>query len=256
MDCAEAQRLMDQYVARELDAAAADGVAEHVAGCANCASMLEQMMALHEGALDLRQPAPAEFHARVRAALRGEDPARQTRLLQFWRITAIAACLVAVLSTVLALLPRGRVRDQMAMADEVVAAHVRSLMADHLVDVKSSNEHNVKPWFTGRVDFAPDVRNFEEQGFKLVGGRLDYFDHRPVISIVYRHDKHVINAFTWPTGENRAESKLAQTRQGYHLVQWNDGEMTWCVVSDAGEPVLEQLHHLLEEHPATSMPSR
>jgi anti-sigma factor RsiW len=205
------------------------------------------MSALHDAARDLRQMAPTQLRDRIRASVREADHESHTRSLRIWRITAIAACLIAAVAIGMLIL---QPRQQTLLADNIVAAHVRSLMADHLVDVASSDQHTVKPWFTGRIDFAPDVRDFAGQGFPLVGGRLDYFEHRPVIALVYRHDKHVINAFTWP-GDAPGH---AETRSGFHLIHWSDGGMTWCLVSDAGDPVLQQLHHLIEGSP-TSKPA-
>jgi anti-sigma factor RsiW len=251
MNCAEANNLIDPYVSRELSAAAADDMAAHIDSCAHCAAAVTQFTAMRIAARELRQPAPPEFRSRIRAALHDRSDARRAQALRAWQITALAASLIAVASVLAAILSRAPQRT--ALADELVTAHVRSLMADHLVDVASSDQHTVKPWFAGRIDFSPDVRDFASEGFPLVGGRLDYLNGRPVIALVYRHDKHVINAFTWPAG---ASVEIGQeTRQGYHVLGWRDGEMQWSLISDAAEPTLQRLKNLIEQRPAATSPT-
>jgi anti-sigma factor RsiW len=129
-------------------------------------------------------------------------------------------------------------------------------MAAHLLDVASSDRHTVKPWFLGKLDFSPDVRDFRDAGFALIGGRVDYIGGRPVAALVYQHQKHVINAFTWPAGGNdRPMPPPVSDRQGYHVLSWRDGEMMWCVVSDASESTLQNLRRLIDERDASAAPS-
>ena len=256
MDCAEANNLIDPYVSRELSARAADDVAAHIDSCARCAAEVVQLTAMRKAGRELREPAPPEFHSRIRAALRDRSDARWARSLRIWQITALAASLIAAVSALAAILPRAR--PPISLADELVAAHVRSLMADHLVDVASSDQHTVKPWFAGRIDFSPDVRDFASQGFPLVGGRLDYLNGRAVIALVYRHDKHIINALTWPAPAaspaawGSSNEVGAEPRQGYHVLRWHDGDMEWSLISDAGGPTLEHLKKLIQQRPAAA----
>ena len=135
------------------------------------------------------------------------------------------------------------------LAHEIVAAHVRSLMADHLYDVRSSDQHTVKPWFSGKLDFAPDVRDPAGEGFPLEGGRLDYLDGHAVAALVYRHNRHVINCFVWPA--RGAQPPLPTSAQGYNLIRFSDRGLTWCVISDAAPATLEEFTRALRASAAT-----
>ena len=131
------------------------------------------------------------------------------------------------------------------MAQEVTDRHVHSLMAHHLTDVESSNRHQVKPWFNGRIDFAPEVRDLSDHGFPLAGGRLDYIDHRSAAALVYHRALHPINLFIWPSSHPGSRSPRPLSRQGYHLIHWSQGDMTYWAVSDLNERDLMNFIELL-----------
>ena len=129
---------------------------------------------------------------------------------------------------------------------EVVSGHVRSLMANHLTDVPSSDRHTVKPWFNGKLDFSPPVQDFVKQGFPLVGGRLDYLNNRPAAALVYARDKHLINLFIWPSSDSSDAGTKSETRQGYHVFHWTRSGMTYWAVSDVEKSQLQEFVQLVQ----------
>ena len=140
------------------------------------------------------------------------------------------------------------------LVDELVAGHVRSLMVDHLVDVASTDQHTVRPWFNGKIDFAPPVADFAASGFALVGGRMDYVEGRPAAALVYRHQAHLVNLFIWP---NRAGTTGLETStvDGYSLVHWNDRDLAYWAVSDLNLRDLARLADLVRDSRPRAAPA-
>lgn len=130
-------------------------------------------------------------------------------------------------------------------AKEVVSSHVRSLMVNHLVDVVSSDRHTVKPWFNGKLDFSPKVIDFADKGFALSGGRLDYLNNRPVAALIYKHDQHWVNVFTWPSPESQSQVKLIQ-HQGYSIFHWVNNGMEYWTISDLNANSLQSFCEFLQ----------
>ena len=143
---------------------------------------------------------------------------------------AAAIILAAIIAS--SFLPRLRPTSDQFLATQLIASHVRSLMADHLTDVASSDQHTVKPWLDTKLDFAPPVVDLSAEGFPLIGGRLDYLDNRPVAALVYGRRKHFINLFVWPAASNESKAPKTITREGYQLLHWADPDFNYWAVSD------------------------
>jgi anti-sigma factor RsiW len=205
-------------------------LAQHLLTCQSC--MIRTQAPYYE--------APPDLEQKIRQKLRQE-----TSTPLPWRWLAIAASLLLLASVTwnIALL-KSRVAPQQLLAADVFSAHIRSLAGTHLLDVPSSDQHTVKPWFNGKVDFSPPVKDLA--GFPLLGGRLEYFDGRPAAALIYGRRQHIINLFTWPSATPAAEA--AENRNGYHLQSWSGNGMTFWAVSDLNEAELRQFVSLYR-HP-------
>jgi anti-sigma factor RsiW len=250
MNCEDAQNLVDGYVDGELDMVRTLEIEEHLRGCALCSQGYQDRQILHDGikAHSGYFKAPADLQTRIQLSLRkaakAESPSRRLP----WQWLKVAAPMAAAAIVVLMLVPflrSPRVED--TLTRELISSHVRSLMANHLADVSSSDKHTVKPWFNGKLDFSPPVENLVEQGFPLVGGRLDYLDNRPVAALVYQRKKHFINVFIWPSTQSSEIGTKPVTLQGYRLFQWARSGMTFWAVSDLEESELQEFVRLLQK---------
>lgn len=251
MACAEAPRLQ-AYFDGEVDALTAVALEQHLESCSECRghlAILERTRASLRRHLPLEQ-APASLRERISQALDREAPtqtqstprARPWRSPPFWLgagagagIGALAAALLAFFSAT----PH--------LAEVLEAAHQRSLMPAHLLDVASSERHTVKPWFAGHTDVSPVVGDFPEAGYQLLGARADYLMHQRAAVLVYRHGAHLINVFSWVAGGERLPHET--TRAGYHMVCWRQGDLAYCAVSDTAWEELRGLERLLRDLP-------
>jgi anti-sigma factor RsiW len=237
----------------ELDAAQAAALETHRADCPICQAAQQQL--LRARALmreDLYEALPDDVRARVMARLRQAtpQPAPSPRRRWGWdwlRGPSIgfglgAACAAAI--SLLIVLP-----ERNDVVGEVVADHIRALQPGHLEDVVSTDQHTVKPWFDGRIDFAPPVKDFAAEGFPLRGGRLDYLDGRPVAALVYQRDKHIIDLYVWP-GSGVSPRLIGDTTiQGYNVVHWTAGGMDFWAVSDVERSQLDDFAALWRKAP-------
>jgi anti-sigma factor RsiW len=250
MACADLQRLQ-AYFDGEVDALTAAAIERHVEGCCECRHQLEGLERTRAGLrrhLPL-EPASAALRARLAQALdREAKSARaQTHARRPWRLPPVwlgalggaAAGAMVTATLMMAVLP-----GHADMADALEAAHVRSLMPSHLLDVESSEHHTVKPWFAGHTDVSPVVGDFPDAGYRLLGARADYMWGRRVAVLVYRHGAHVINVFSWP-GDTHVPASTS--RAGYHISCWRAGDLAYCAVSDSGWEELAGLARRLQD---------
>ena len=240
MSCELVERDLDAYLDRELDAESSAGVREHVRTCAACRRQIAQREALAR--LVRSAPyysAPDRLRARVLA--------QSTRSNSVQRVLTWAAAAVLVLSVGAGMtLWRPASSRGNVIADEVVSDHVRSLMANHLFDVQSTDQHTVKPWFLGKLDFSPPVVDLASIGFPLVGGRLDYVGGRPVAALVYQRQKHTINVFISPEGDDPSTRDLVLTVRGFNLRHWIRNGMSFWAVSDLNSAELGEFTSALQ----------
>jgi len=238
--------LIEAYLDGELDAAQHAAVEQHMTGCPNCS---EAYARLSEQKADIKAvapyySAPPELQRSVRQELRRLESEVVKPVEELpWRWLAIAASILLVASlswNMIQMRPRAA---EGGLADIILTDHIRSLIGTHLVDVPSSDQHTVKPWFAGKLDFAPDVRDLSAQGFPLMGGRVEYLAGRRVAAIVYQRRLHVINLFIWPAGSG-AEPEAAISLNGHNLIHWTTGPMTYWAVSDLNAAELATLRSL------------
>ena len=235
MTCEEARSLLHAYVDSELDVVRSLEVEAHLSGCVACARDEANLRVLRTALADsaLYHEAPAALERRVRTALRDArrtEGGRGFALRRYSWVGVAAAAVLFIAIIVRGVLPPGLSAGELT-AREVVDDHLRSLNGNHLTDVLSSNQHTVKPWFDGRLNFTPPVEDFSPEGFPLVGGRLDYLDNRPVAAVVYRRRQHIINLFISP-GEHAVDTlPVSQVGGGYNIIYWTHSGMTYWAVS-------------------------
>jgi anti-sigma factor RsiW len=245
---------MHGYLDGELDLAGSLEVEQHMQACQSCTRAYRSQTALRSAFRDnsLYYPAPAKLRKRIASSLRQANKSEAPARALPWRWLAAGAslaCALLIAFVIWSALPGrfGAGRDEL-LAQEMVSDHVRSLMVNHLTDVASSDQHTVKPWFDGKLDFAPQVTDFSDRGYPLVGGRLEYLHNRTAAALVYQRQKHFINVFIWPAEESSDSEPKLITRQGYNLIHWEKAGMTYWAVSDLNSSELQELVRLVQDH--------
>jgi len=249
--CQEARPLVHAYVDSELDVVRSLEVEAHLSGCIACAREEANLRALHKalGNSALYYEAPARVERRVRAALRDARRTERGRgfaLRRYSWVGAAAAAGLFVAIIVKGVLPPGLPAGELT-AREVVDDHLRSLTGNHLTDVLSSNQHTVKPWFDGKLNYTPPVKDLSSDGFPLIGGRLDYLDDHPVAAVVYRRRQHIINLFISPAEHGADTPPSSQAHEGYNIVHWTKSGMTYWVVSSLNGAELGKFAELVNQ---------
>ena len=238
MNCPEARELLHAYLDDELDAPRSAEMARHLAGCEACMTRYRALENLQQSlrAPELHRRAPAGLAGRIGAQMPNGARPRNRHPRRPW--PALSAALAALLLIAVAAagwqLVQSRAQRHDTLAMEAVADHQRSLLAEHLIDVRSSDQHTVKPWFDGRLEFSPQVKDLRAQGFELVGGRLDVLGGRRVAALVYRRHLHMINLFEWPADPDHAAIS-SPGRDGYRVIGWTQGGMRFLAVSDTSD---------------------
>ena len=274
MVCDDNARLLHGYLDGELDLVRSLEIEEHLKICPDCAQELWNQQTLRKAfrSSSLYDRAPAGLADRIRASIAHEAtadaaepksaetaPAKKATIVSMtptplsskraaWNWLAVAAAVLLMFTVTWRIVPglSGRGNSDL-LTEEIVSSHIRSLQPDHLFDVKSTDQHTVKPWFNGKLDFSPPVRDLAEEGYPLVGGRLDYVDHRAVAALVYQRRQHLINVFVWPEEKGTEEPQRMKSVQGYNMIAWEANGMYHCAVSDLNRGELEQFTELLRK---------
>lgn len=258
--CQSTRAALSAYVDGELPPDDAAAIADHLTTCAHCSANYHTVLdtiALTRSQLE-RFTAPDVLRARIRAAIAttpsehepasANGAARGNAQHQNWwaRSALIAAGLLfaAALGSSTTLLVRQRAESP-SIATQVLSSHLRSLMPNHLTDVASNDQHNVKPWFNGRLDYSPAVPRFDDQGYPLLGGRIDYVAGRPVAVVVYGRRQHLINVFSWPS-TGAGEPLTATASNGYTMYRWRSGGIEHWVVSDVNAAELKTFAEMIQ----------
>src|SRR5258708_5994095 len=248
MDCLRESELLSGYLENELDGIHMEEVEGALRGCGSCRKQEEKGLRL-QSLVKERAPrygAPAHLRSRILASVRSAQPGSRARTwiptgwFQFGGALAAAVLLTSAI-TYYSILPSNTDR----IVDEVVDTHVRALITNHLTDVASSDQHTVKPWFNGKLDFSPPVTDLEAQGFPLVGGRIDYVNGRPIAALLYRHRQHWVSVFIWPDQHAMISAPRSVSKRGYDITQWSADGLIFSVVSDVATKEQDQFVALL-----------
>jgi anti-sigma factor RsiW len=256
MDCPESLRVQ-AYFDGELDASSSLEVERHLERCAGCRARLQDLEQLRAVVRQVpSEPAPAQLRRRIDQALDREDSAadraprsRSERVRwqrnPFWAgaLSGIAASAAAALIVVSPISPFAFSGGQ-GLLHDLAADQVRSLMPSHLIDVVSTDQHTVKPWFAGHADVSPVVADFAQDGYRLIGGRADYLAGQRSAVVVYQHGRHIVNVFTWLGSKTPLPGDTTQS--GYHMTFWRTGDLSYCAVSDTSWQELRALRQLVQ----------
>ena len=249
MNCELAKSTVHGYFDGELDAVRSSEFERHLEACAECRRQLEDMQSLRTQLQEsnLYQYASPHLRQQVRRQLLQAGNTKQVKFpaIRAWSLLptfGVLTTLAALLTVMLFVFQRHA--ESTRIAAELIDAHVRSLQPGHLTDVESTDQHTVKPWFDGKLDFVPPVSDFSQQGFPLVGGRLDILDGHSVAALVYSRRKHFINVFVWPQRQKELSFPSSGSHEGFNWLRWQSGDMQFCLVSDAAPLDLRELKDL------------
>lgn len=253
MNCENSRSLLHGYLDGELDPVRAEEYERHLENCSQCISELEQQESLRASlrSAKLYERAPDSVARRLKRQIASDENEGEWSWLSILQWVGASAAIVLIAATAYFSVQsyfnvRGGSSEQARLA-EVIDAHVRSLQPGHLTDVLSTDQHTVKPWFDGKLDFVPPVRDLAENGFPLMGGRLDVLNGRSVAVLVYGRRKHVINVFVWPESQAKAAAQTNGSRNGFQWACLSAHGMEYCVVSDVSVADLNSMADLLRE---------
>jgi len=250
MQQTEIHSLLNPYFDGELDYSESLIFEEHLTHCSDCSQALEEQKKLRVilTQSSLEYSAPKKLRRKILSLPNKKKESSRVSLEWNWRTYGIAASIAIAMLAVWIFLPKNSHNEDSAIVNELVSSHVRSLMASpsHLFDIASSDQHTVKPWFAGKLDFSPVVKDFPVQGFQLIGGRLDYIGGKPVAALIYQHQKHLINVFQWSILPDPNEKRAVEQDRGFNLISDESGGIRIWLISDLNTQELSGLADLLK----------
>lgn len=244
MSCDEVKALMNGYADGELNANDREVLSEHMGRCESCAAGLtaiERMRSLVKSGMNYYE-APAELRDQVRFAIRSAAYVEPRARTANWRVLGVVAAGLVLSAGIGTPVLMHRYDQKRAVSEELLSAHLRALAGRDL-DVVSTDQHTVKPWFNGRVPFSPPVMDLKSEGFPLEGGRVDYAGGRPIAALVYRKALHRIDVFVWPASQGAAPEAIEQ--DGFHEISWTRGDFVFAAISDVNAAELNRFAGLL-----------
>jgi len=254
LSCQRAEDLVHPYVDGELDILQAAEVERHLDQCEDCNQAYRNQITLRSSFKDtsLYYRAPQDLQWRISSSLQRKVKAEVPPNSFRWAWVILAASLPAglfLIGVLLKVVPviRRPASDEV-LVQEIVSDHIRSLqMNNHLTDVLSSDQHTVKPWFNGKIDFSPPVNDFASEDFRLYGGRLEYVNNKAAATLIYQRRLHYINLYIWPAEQMQTAVGIATQRQGYNLLHWTDKGMNFWAVSDLSSAELGDFARLIQQ---------
>lgn len=251
MECKDIAAHIEPYLDGELTLSDRREVEKHLPQCSNCSAQLESLQVLHGAISNMTYDnVPASLKKNIHAGLKditGEDDNYNHTLFGWLGFSGGAMALVSVIVWAMVSV-NFTVPMQARVSEEIITAHVRSLLVDHATDIVSTDSHTVKPWFNGKLDFSPAVKNYAQQGFILLGGRLDYINKKTSSALVYKKRAHIINVFiTRAEADNQSMNISTSHQQGYNLLHWSNSGLEYWVISDLNKSELGELAQLLRQ---------
>jgi len=249
MECSQIEKSIELYLDSELTLSDRRDFEEHVQLCSACESKVAGLRSIQSMVSNSNiNSAPASLKHKIQNQLKDYTGESQEKFsIKHWFGFGAGSMAIGSFVTwfIMALLIS--TPEQIQLADLVVASHVRSMMVDHKMDVLSSDRHTVKPWFNGRVDFSPTVKDLQQEGYKLLGGRLDYIQGQSVSALVYQRRAHIINAFIFKSNDknNSNSALMSLQRDGYNLFNWKKNGLEYWVISDLNKTELNEFSLLL-----------
>ena len=249
MTCSETRELIYAYIDGELDLVHSIDIEKHIGECSECKITFRNLEALRSAVNtdSLYYYPPDDFQQLVLKGALKKNKFEAIKSYLSSHLAGIGTFAIIAALLILVFIPTlSEISSNNVLMNEIVSNHIRSLMADHQTDVTTSDRHTVKPWFSDKLDFSPQVEDFTEHGFILVGGRLDYLNNRTVASLVYRHTRHIINLYIWPSKYGNDMKTKYRFEKGYNLFNWIKSGMAYWAISDLNSTELQEFVKLVQ----------